>query len=202
MPRIDPLTGRTGHGGMVLAAYSRKARVHRPADSRDRRVLQVSSGSKHTLSAGDHGYEPWSDLSGLPRYDDRREEHDRRRRIPGWQDPRAATCHTAARRAVDQLYRNSRGHGGVLCSIATTAHADFPAVSHGQNRVMLDLQGGAGILTKCDVCHGVVPAGSGPHGVTPTSVHDEVFAAPDRLRVFPSPTRQGSGCTIMASSSR
>ncbi|MBP1778246.1 MAG: hypothetical protein H6Q86_4257 [candidate division NC10 bacterium] len=125
-------------------------------------------------------------------------------RIPWVQEPACRTCHTAAfGEPVGQLYRNSRGHGGVLCSNChNSPHADFPSREARDNRVMLDLQGGAGILTKCDVCHGVVPAGSGPHGVTPTAVHDEVFAAPDRLRVFPSPTRQGSGCTIMASSSR
>jgi len=125
-------------------------------------------------------------------------------RIPWVEEPACRTCHTATfGEPVGQLYRNSRGHGGVLCSNChNSPHADFPSREAVDNRVMIDLQAHAGILSNCNVCHGFVPAGPGPHGVTPTAVQEEVLAASGRFRVLPSPARVGVGCTITARSSR
>jgi len=126
-------------------------------------------------------------------------------RIPWVEEPACRTCHTATYgEPAGQLYRNSRGHGNVLCSNChNSPHADFPSREARDNQVMVDLQGYAGVLIDCTVCHGIRPAGPGPHGIqSPTAVRDEVFAGGDRLRVFPSPARPGVGCTIIANSSR
>jgi hypothetical protein len=126
-------------------------------------------------------------------------------RVPWVDEPACRTCHTAVYgEPVGQLYRDSRGHGGVLCSNChNSPHADFPSREPKDNRVMVDLQGHAGVLGDCTVCHGVAPTGAGPHGLLAASaVENEVFAATGRLRVFPSPARSGSGCRIVAASSR
>ncbi len=126
-------------------------------------------------------------------------------RVPWVDEPACRTCHTATYgEPVGQLFRNSRGHGGVLCSNChNSPHAIFPSREALDNRVMVDLQGHAGALGDCTVCHGSVPSGPGPHGITgPTAVQDEVFAVAGRLRVFPSPASANAGCTIMASTAR
>jgi hypothetical protein len=125
-------------------------------------------------------------------------------RVPWVDEPACRTCHTATYgEPVGELYRNARGHGGVLCSNChNSPHAIFPSREAVDNQVMVDLQGHAGTLSDCTVCHGVVPAGPGPHGINTTGVEDEIFASAGRLRIFPSPAHAGSGCTIMAASSR
>ncbi len=126
-------------------------------------------------------------------------------RIPWVDEPACRTCHTATYgEPVGTLYRNARGHGGVMCSNChNSPHAIFPSREAVDNRVMVDLQGHEGVLSDCTVCHGVTPSGPGPHGFVPVGVvEDEVFAAAGRLRVVPSPAQAGAGCTIMASSSR
>lgn len=126
-------------------------------------------------------------------------------RIPWVDEPACRNCHTAQYgEPVGQLYRNSRGHGGVLCSNCHgSPHTDFPSREARDNQVMVDLQGHAGVLSDCRVCHGVNPTGPGPHGLMATSaVENEVFAATGRLRVFPSPAQIGAGCRIQATSAR
>jgi len=126
-------------------------------------------------------------------------------RVPWVQEPACRTCHTSKfGEPVGQLYRNSRGHGNVLCSNChNSTHADFPSREALDNRVMVDLQGYSGILADCTVCHGIVPTGPGPHGIQRvTAVLGDVPAGGERLRVFPSPARAGVGCTIIANSSR
>jgi hypothetical protein len=126
-------------------------------------------------------------------------------RIPWVQEPACRTCHTATYgEPVGILYRNARGHGGVMCSNChNSPHAVFPSREAVDNRVMMDLQGHEGVLRDCTVCHGVNPSGPGPHGYIPVGVvENEIFAASGRLRVVPSPAQAGAGCTIMASSTR
>jgi hypothetical protein len=125
-------------------------------------------------------------------------------RVPWLNEPACRTCHsTKYGEPIGQLYRNSKGHGGVLCSNChNSPHADFPSRETLDNRVMIDLQGYRGALSDCTVCHGAVPSGPGPHGITPTGVHNELAAARDRLRVYPSPARAGTMCNIVASSDR
>jgi hypothetical protein len=122
-------------------------------------------------------------------------------RVPWVDEPACRTCHTATYgEPVGTLYRNARGHGGVLCSNChNSPHAIFPSREAVDNRVMMDLQGHSGTLNDCTVCHGTWPQGPGPHGFVPTEVvEQEIFGAPGRLRVVPSPAQPGTGCTIMA----
>jgi hypothetical protein len=126
-------------------------------------------------------------------------------RIPWLDEPACRTCHTTTYgEPVGQLFRNSRGHGGVLCANChNSPHADFPSREAVDNRVMVDLQGHVGVLSDCTVCHGVSPTGAGPHGIMAASaVEDEIFAASGRLKVFPSPAQAGTGCRILAASGR
>ncbi len=122
-------------------------------------------------------------------------------RIPWVDEPACRTCHTSTYgEPAGVLYRNARGHGGVLCSgCHNSPHAIFPSRESRDNQVMVDLQGHAGALSDCTVCHGITPAGAGPHGITPVSaVETEVLGGALPLRVFPSPAAAGSGCTIAA----
>jgi hypothetical protein len=60
----------------------------------------------------------------------------------------------------------SRGHGGLYCSACHgEPHAILPSGQANDNVQNIALQGHAGTLNKCEVCHGVVPAGPGPHGL-------------------------------------
>jgi hypothetical protein len=123
-------------------------------------------------------------------------------RVPWVDEPACRTCHTATYgEPPGGLYRNSRGHGGVLCTgCHNSPHAIFPSREDVDNQVMVDLQGHAGTLADCTVCHGTWPEGPGPHGVVPTEVlEEELLSGALALRVFPSPTRAGTGCTVMAS---
>jgi cytochrome c5 len=70
-----------------------------------------------------------------------------------------------------KLFRESKGHGGLFCSACHGApHAIVPTVVDRDNVQNVALQGFEGTLKKCVVCHGVTPAGGGPHGLTPTEV--------------------------------
>nr|MEE4267009.1 hypothetical protein [Candidatus Krumholzibacteria bacterium] len=126
-------------------------------------------------------------------------------RIPWVDEPACGTCHTSTYgEPAGVLYRNARGHGGVLCSAChNSPHAIFPSREAVDNQVMMDLQGHAGTLSDCRVCHGVNPSGPGPHGVMAVSaVEEEIVGNYPGLKVFPSPATAGSGCTIMAGPSR
>lgn len=65
-----------------------------------------------------------------------------------------------------KLFRNSRGHGNLYCSACHgSPHAILPTVNARDNVQNIALQGYAGTLRDCSVCHGVVPDGPGPHGL-------------------------------------
>lgn len=65
------------------------------------------------------------------------------------------------------LYRNSRGHGGLFCSACHgSPHAIVPSRENRDNVQNVALQGHPGTLHECEVCHGVIPTGAGPHGVS------------------------------------
>ncbi|RPJ47707.1 MAG: hypothetical protein EHM19_02745, partial [Candidatus Latescibacterota bacterium] len=125
-------------------------------------------------------------------------------RTPWLEEPACRTCHTATfGEPVGTLYRNATGHGGVLCSgCHNSPHAIFPTREPRDNQVMVDLQGHAGTLEACQVCHGIVPAGPGPHGIFSTAVEtagdveQEVLGAAARLVAYPSALRPGIACTI------
>jgi len=67
----------------------------------------------------------------------------------------------------NKLYRNSKGHGNLFCSAChSSPHAITPTREANDNLQAITLQGFAGPLRKCTVCHSSNPTGAGPHGIT------------------------------------
>ena len=83
-------------------------------------------------------------------------------RRPWVDEPRCADCHTRAGFEFEQpgtLYRNSFGHGGVACfACHGSPHAITPTVTDRDNLQAVRVQGAAGPLNTCTVCHTVMPA--------------------------------------------
>lgn len=72
----------------------------------------------------------------------------------------------------NKLYRESQGHGGLNCSACHgSPHAILPTVQPNDNIQNINLQGFAGTLQVCTVCHATTPSGLGPHGI-PTSLDE------------------------------
>jgi len=96
---------------------------------------------------------------------------------PWLQEPRcdAAACHGSVYQQDQALYRLSKGHGGVYCEAChDSPHAIAPSTQPNDAIKFINLQGHAGTLSTCTVCHASQPAGAGPHGVagptwTPTA---------------------------------
>jgi len=66
------------------------------------------------------------------------------------------------------LYRFSTGHGGLQCEACHGAtHAEYPSSHENDNLQSVALQGYAGTVRECTVCHERVPltASGGPHGM-------------------------------------
>ncbi|MBK7142512.1 MAG: hypothetical protein IPH75_10565 [bacterium] len=93
-------------------------------------------------------------------------------REPWLEEPRcgASNCHGSTySEEPGKLYRESRGHGGLFCSACHgEPHAIVPSGNARDNVQNIALQGYAGTLNKCAVCHGVTPTGAGPHGISGT----------------------------------
>ena len=124
-------------------------------------------------------------------------------RTPWVEEPACRTCHTSTYgEPAGTLYRNAPGprRAHVHGLPTTVRHAIFPSREARDNQVMVDLQGHAGTLSDCRVCHGVNPTGPGPHGVLASAVEDEILVGAADLRVFPAPFAVGDHCTIMAAS--
>jgi hypothetical protein len=121
-------------------------------------------------------------------------------RIPWLGEPACRTCHTAQfGEPVGVLYRNATGHGGVMCEACHhSTHAEWPSREPRDNANAIALQGHAGVLSDCRVCHGVTPAGAGPHGIIATDVVEAELSAGDRLEIYPSPLARGVQATIRA----
>ncbi|MBU1949478.1 MAG: hypothetical protein KJ927_12250 [Candidatus Eisenbacteria bacterium] len=118
-------------------------------------------------------------------------------RTPWVDEPSCRECHTATYgEPAGQLFRNSTGHGGVMCSACHgSPHAIYPSREARDNANNITLQGHAGILSDCTVCHGHVPAGPGPHGLISSDVTaSELTGSVRSLQVHPSPMR--FSCTI------
>lgn len=131
-------------------------------------------------------------------------------RTPWLSEPACATCHTARfGEPTGQLFRNSTGHGGVMCAgCHGSPHNEFPSRQPRDNANMIALQGHAGTLSDCSVCHGVAPEGLGPHQLRASGVLDgEILAGVPRVRIAPNPTpgpcavevatRHAAGGTLM-----
>ncbi len=69
------------------------------------------------------------------------------------------------------LYRFSKGHGGLQCEACHGAtHAEYPSSHAEENLQSLALQGHAGPVAECTACHTTVPntVNGGPHGMHTT----------------------------------
>jgi hypothetical protein len=86
----------------------------------------------------------------------------------------AAACHGADyAEEPGLLFRQSKGHSGLYCSTCHgSPHAILPSENDRDNVQNIALQGYAGTLNKCIVCHGVNPSGPGPHGIFATDIHE------------------------------
>ena len=68
------------------------------------------------------------------------------------------------------LFRFSKGHGGVRCEACHGAtHAEYPSSHDNDNVQSIALQGYAGTVRECTVCHATPPVtvNGGPHGMHP-----------------------------------
>ncbi len=66
------------------------------------------------------------------------------------------------------LYRFSKGHGGLQCEACHgSTHAIYPSSHSGDNLQSINLQGYAGTIRECSVCHDSVAftTTGGPHGM-------------------------------------
>jgi hypothetical protein len=87
---------------------------------------------------------------------------------PWLNEPRCDTCHTPTDTLqFDQdqpLYRQSKGHGGIYCEAChDSTHAIATSREANDAIKFIQLQGHAGTLSECIVCHLTQPAGPGPH---------------------------------------
>ena len=119
-------------------------------------------------------------------------------RQPWFNEPAcgATTCHGAKyAENPGTLYRQSTGHGGLFCEAChNSTHAILTSENARDNIQNIALQGYAGTLSKCEVCHGYIPAGPGPHGYNPMGikpVSNDIPVASEILPNYPNP------CTFM-----
>jgi hypothetical protein len=120
-------------------------------------------------------------------------------RVPWVNEPSCGGCHGAAyAEQPGKLYRMSTGHGGVACEACHgSTHADFPSREPNDNANNIALQGYAGTLRECAVCHGDgVPQGGGPHAASLAGVGDEMLRGARLMKAFPNPVRTGCSFTM------
>ncbi len=89
-----------------------------------------------------------------------------------WQDlPRCADCHATPGVDYEQAgvsYGDSLGHGGLRCQVCHhAAHGLYSSTLEADNAQNLELQGYAGVVSTCKVCHDPNPGGLFPHVVDP-----------------------------------
>jgi hypothetical protein len=92
-------------------------------------------------------------------------------RVP-WQDlPRCDDCHQTPGIEYQQpgvSFGESVGHGGLRCPVCHHApHALYRSELEADNAQNLELQGYAGVVSTCRVCHEPNPGGLFPHVVDP-----------------------------------
>jgi hypothetical protein len=120
-------------------------------------------------------------------------------RRPWLDEPKCgdAVCHGAQyAEEPGKLYRQSRGHGGLFCSTCHgSPHAIVPTIEPNDNFQNIALQGYAGVLSDCRVCHGVKPSGAGPHGMMTSVKAAAASARPDGFLLYanyPNPFNGGT----------
>jgi len=78
---------------------------------------------------------------------------------PWLNEPKCETCHGAAYAPDQALYRDSEGHGGVYCAgCHDSPHVYAPSREPNDAIKFIQLQGRAGTLRDCTVCHLTTPA--------------------------------------------
>lgn len=92
-------------------------------------------------------------------------------RVP-WQDlPRCRDCHATPSSDYEQpgvSYSDSVGHGGLRCTACHhSAHGLYASTLEADNAQNIELQGYAGVISTCRVCHDPNPGGLFPHVVEP-----------------------------------
>lgn len=85
---------------------------------------------------------------------------------PWLNEPRCDTCHDTGPYNQNQaLYRMSTQHGGVFCAAChDSPHAIAPSREANDSIKFIELQGHAGPIDTCTVCHATTPTSGGPHG--------------------------------------
>lgn len=79
------------------------------------------------------------------------------------QEPDCGQCHMYAANP-DALYRHSTGHGGVYCEACHgSTHAELPSSLAADNDQAIRLQGYAGALNECWICHTDGVTAENPH---------------------------------------
>ena len=114
-----------------------------------------------------------------------------------WIDlPRCESCHGAQyAENPNTLFRNSTGHGGLYCEACHgSPHAILPSTQPKDNIQNIALQGYAGTLSDCRVCHGTNPVGAGPHGLGPQPTPTATLVPSPTPVVTASPT---PSCTTL-----
>ncbi len=109
-------------------------------------------------------------------------------REPWLEEPRCGSpaCHGPLySEEIGKLFRDSRAHGGLFCSACHgEPHAIAPSREDRDNVQNVALQGFAGTLYDCRVCHGVNPDRPGPHALMPNYCCEtlgNVDSSPDGL---------------------
>lgn len=84
---------------------------------------------------------------------------------PWLNEPRCDDCHTdPGYEQNNPLFRMSTGHGGVYCEAChDSTHAIAPSSEPRDAIKFINLQGYAGTLSECTVCHLTQPSFGGPH---------------------------------------
>ncbi len=87
-------------------------------------------------------------------------------REPWVDEPTCGECHGENyAEEPNTLYQASKGHGDMFCSACHgSTHAIYPTREANDNLQSIALQGHAGTISECTVCHSSVPGGAGPHG--------------------------------------
>ncbi len=93
-------------------------------------------------------------------------------RLPWQTEPRCETCHAATAPAGYQfeqagtLFRNSKGHHNIMCATCHgSPHAITPTIRIEDNVQAIAIQGHAGTINTCSVCHSEVPGDPFPHRI-------------------------------------
>ncbi len=74
-------------------------------------------------------------------------------------------CHGSGYDTTEALYRQSAGHGGIYCEAChDSTHAIAPSREANDAIKFIELQGHAGSLSECTVCHATMPTDRFVHG--------------------------------------